>query len=234
MSNLQTNIPLVNIPFVDDTGRVAEPWFLFLVQLFRRTGGADPTGELTLADVLSLEETFAPIVSPDTPLAGEITLASRASSSYSASAVPVTLGASPAQYKATYPQGFYISGSGITSLSLQRGSTVLPISSAVADMIDAQPTFTAGVSTSVTLPAAFGSISRLWVYFDGVFQGDDQIASLVGTTLTFTSAVPVGTNKVYVKGLSETLGNYAPLELSIGDIVNVSYTSLPSVTVLPR
>lgn len=60
MSNLQADIPLVNVPFVDDKGNVSEVWFIFLVQLWRRTGGGSPpTGILTIKDVIGLEQTFA-------------------------------------------------------------------------------------------------------------------------------------------------------------------------------
>jgi len=59
MSNLQADIPLVNVPFVDDKGNVSEPWFIFLIQLWRRTGGSSPAGNvLTIGDVLGLEQTF--------------------------------------------------------------------------------------------------------------------------------------------------------------------------------
>jgi hypothetical protein len=52
----------------------------------------------------------------------------------------------------------------------------------------------------LTLPSSFSSATKLWIFFDAAFQGDDQY-SLAGTTLTFTSAIPSGVNKVYVKGL---------------------------------
>jgi hypothetical protein len=39
MSNYAANIPLINVPFVTPDGRVSEAWFMFLIQLFRRTGG---------------------------------------------------------------------------------------------------------------------------------------------------------------------------------------------------
>lgn len=60
--------------------------------------------------------------------------------------------------------------------------------------------FTPGTTKQLTLPANFGGVPNIFVFFDGVFQGDDQIQSLVGTTLTFFSPIPVGVQKVYVKG----------------------------------
>jgi hypothetical protein len=61
-STIQTDVPLVNVPFVDlRTGMVAETWFLFLIQLWRRTGGASGTipESLTIQDVLALETVFS-------------------------------------------------------------------------------------------------------------------------------------------------------------------------------
>lgn len=40
MTNYAVNVPLINEPFVRPDGRVSEAWFMFLIQLFRRTGGA--------------------------------------------------------------------------------------------------------------------------------------------------------------------------------------------------
>lgn len=62
--------------------------------------------------------------------------------------------------------------------------------------------FTPGTTTQLTLSQNYGSSSNLWVAFDDAEQGADQF-SLGGTgntTLTFTAAIPVGVNKVYVKG----------------------------------
>lgn len=61
-SNFKSDVPLANVPLVDPgTGLVSEAWFLFLIQLWRRTGGSAPAnGLFTVADVLALEETFAP------------------------------------------------------------------------------------------------------------------------------------------------------------------------------
>jgi len=39
MSNYATNVPLINEPFITPDGRISQTWFMFLLQLFRRTGG---------------------------------------------------------------------------------------------------------------------------------------------------------------------------------------------------
>lgn len=59
--------------------------------------------------------------------------------------------------------------------------------------------FTGGTSTTLTLSQPYGSPANLIVAFDTGFQGGDTF-SLNGKTLTFTSAIPSGIQKVYVKG----------------------------------
>jgi len=59
--------------------------------------------------------------------------------------------------------------------------------------------FTPGTTTTLTLTVAPGSIQNTWIYFDGVYQADNSIASLNGTTLTFNAPIPVGTQLVTVK-----------------------------------
>lgn len=64
MANLQTDVPLANAPISDPkTGVITEAWLLFLIQLWRRTGGSggDAPESITIDDVLALE-TVVPIV----------------------------------------------------------------------------------------------------------------------------------------------------------------------------
>lgn len=60
--------------------------------------------------------------------------------------------------------------------------------------------FTPGTTTTLTLSQTYNSASNLFVTFDAAWQGADQF-SLTNKTLTFTSAIPNGTSKVFVKGL---------------------------------
>lgn len=169
-TDIQTDVPLVNVPFVDPaSGQVSEPWFIFLIQLWRRTGGASgvPPTSLMVADVLALEETFA---------AGFPTIQS------------------PFEVELVMSQG---------TLQEPLMEMIFPPSN-VPDVYDqtfsSGTDFTPGTTTSLTLSKAFGLQSRTWIFFDGVFQGDDQY-SINGTALNFTSAIPVGVSKVYVKGV---------------------------------
>lgn len=61
-------------------------------------------------------------------------------------------------------------------------------------------TFVPGVTTVLTLSGIYGSVSNIWVYFDGVPQLPDQIDSISDFTLTFNSPIPVGVEEVLVKG----------------------------------
>jgi hypothetical protein len=85
--------------------------------------------------------------------------------------------------------------------------------------------FTAGVSASLTLSRAPGNIGNVSVYFDGVYQGGDQILSLVGNVLTFTAAIPVGVQRVYVR-TGTTLSLYVPPNGSILDAAVAAGTKL--------
>jgi hypothetical protein len=53
MANLATNLPVLNVPIVDENGNLTVPWLMFLVQLYQRTG-ADQTPALTLTQVQAL------------------------------------------------------------------------------------------------------------------------------------------------------------------------------------
>jgi hypothetical protein len=53
MANLATNLPVLNVPFVDTNGNVSVPWLMFLVQLYQRSG-ADQTPALNLTQVQAL------------------------------------------------------------------------------------------------------------------------------------------------------------------------------------
>ncbi|ARU23741.1 hypothetical protein RSSE_c3360 [Ralstonia solanacearum] len=66
--------------------------------------------------------------------------------------------------------------------------------------------FIPGTTNQLTLSAGFGSLANLWVFFDGVFQGDENFSSLSGITLNFSNPIPIGVQRVYVKG-----GNTIPI-----------------------
>jgi len=53
MADLATNLPVLNVPLVDDNKNLTVPWLMFLVQLYQRTG-ADQTPALNLTQVQAL------------------------------------------------------------------------------------------------------------------------------------------------------------------------------------
>ena len=53
MANLATNLPVLNVPLVDENNNLTVPWLMFFVQIYQRTG-ADQTPALTLTQVQAL------------------------------------------------------------------------------------------------------------------------------------------------------------------------------------
>lgn len=185
MANLTSNVPLVNVPFVQKDGTISEAWFLFLVQLWRRTGGATSDGELTVADVLGFERTFSPLLSGGgVNFSGDVTFASIGATTDKGSVVDMKMPV--LQSSNNLSDVVYAPSSNVpfvTDKTYSSGSD-----------------FTPGTTTSLTLPGSFYPASNVWVFFDGTFQGDDQY-SISSSTITFTSAIPVGVQKVYLKGI---------------------------------
>jgi hypothetical protein len=58
--------------------------------------------------------------------------------------------------------------------------------------------FVPGTTTQLTLSSGPGSPTNMWVFFDGVYQTPDTW-SVSGTTVTFTSPIPVGVAEVNIK-----------------------------------
>jgi hypothetical protein len=89
--------------------------------------------------------------------------------------------------------------------------------------------FTPGTTMSLTLSKNYGSASNLWVAFDAAEQGADTF-SLSGTTLAFNSPIPIGTNKVYVKGgTSLAIGTVSDSSVAAGSKLYNRITDLVDV-----
>ena len=94
-----------------------------------------------------------------------------------------------------------IQGAGI-QLTTNATSDSIKIESVqdVQDQLFANGThFTAGTNTTIQLSRSYDTEASLWISFDGVLQFPDQY-SISGNLVTFTSAIPTGTQQVYVKG----------------------------------
>ena len=72
MANLATNLPVLNVPLVDDNKNLTVPWLMFMVQLYQRTGG-DLTPALSLTQVQALA-LINLIVSTANGFAGDVTI----------------------------------------------------------------------------------------------------------------------------------------------------------------
>jgi hypothetical protein len=97
--------------------------------------------------------------------------------------------------------GRYLMKGDIASLV---GATVETFISDVLPNPDGLPTFTAGTSLALTLANLYNSNSNIEVFFDTSFQGPDQY-NLIGFGLGFTSPIPLGVNRVYVRGSAASL-----------------------------
>jgi hypothetical protein len=99
---------------------------------------------------------------------------------------------------------------GISAMSTTEARTLLNVSNganASANFLQVYAgggvDFTAGSSTTLTLPATPTNEASLSVFFNGLFQQSDEW-SFSGTTLTFGTAIPVGVTSIEVR-----INNYA-------------------------
>jgi hypothetical protein len=146
-----TNIPNPGVPFLDQTGRITQVWWAFLLAIFQRTGGGGTPTPPAQTDFTPLIEALVPVpfAFPDNPP--------------DAVAVPTF------------------------------------INDPVEDIFASGVGFTPGVTTVLTLSKVYATKASVLVHFDGTFQATDQY-SVSGSTITFTSPIPVGTSNVYARG----------------------------------
>lgn len=166
----------------------------------------------------------------------------------------VTPGASPFTYTALANGVLSVTGGAVSSVAIIRQGVSVATgigsssASAIGSLTDEKSSsgsvgftagvdFTAGTSNSVTLSQNYGSTSNLFVAFDAGEQGGDTL-SLGGAgnkVLTFNAVIPLGTQKVYVKGaLPSTIvssGGLIPLRRL--DQAQITYTSAPTIAFLP-
>jgi hypothetical protein len=87
----------------------------------------------------------------------------------------------------------------LTSAFLTQNDLALIAASSSIETFTAGVDFTPGTTVALSLAHQYVSGSNIEVHFDASFQGPDQYF-LLNQTLTFTSPIPVGVNKVYVSG----------------------------------
>jgi hypothetical protein len=187
MANIPAGFPLSNVPsWTDSQGRPVRAFYYLILALWQRTGGASGnTGSTSV--VTSLSPAF---LGDDGGDAGEYFAIQGPPGlpGVPGSAGPAVLIDAPEADEPIMRAGLLAPGGWFD----EKGSGGTPGFAAGVD-------FTAGTTTVLTLSQAYGWTANLIVTFDGAFQGPDQY-SLNGKTLTFTSAIPNGTNKVFVKG----------------------------------
>lgn len=161
-----SNIPNPGVPFLDQSGRISQVWWAFLLAMFQRTGGSGTPPSTTPVDYSPLIDAQAPY--PLFP---------------SAQDAPASVAIPPI----------------IDLLAPDSVSVPFFFTDPVEDIFTAGTNFTPGATTTLTLSKVYTSAAAVMVHFDGTFQATDQY-SVAGNTITFTSAIPVGTSKVYARG----------------------------------
>lgn len=203
--NPSANFPDVGAPMVDPkTGRLSTVWFQLLLALFNRTGGTsgDSSGDLAAA----LDELFQQLQSLVAPnCAPEL---ARRIADVEAALSALTLALRDPEPDSFVPTHGIQDAPDLHALVTSTASGFMSstdkakldgMTATVEDKFVSGTGFTAGTTTSLTLSKAYASAAAVTVHFDGVFQGSDQY-TIAGTTITFTSAIPVGTQTVYARG----------------------------------
>jgi hypothetical protein len=192
MSNYQTDVPLINVPLVRPNGMISEAWFMFLIQLFRRTGGGTGgDGQLTIADVLSYDVTMAqPAVNGAVDTLGLEAIQSAVAQSIGSDVMAL-------EVSMAWPSD----AGQLTEMNLA------PISDSMGQQ--APKSITLGAS-----PATYTATYR-------------QALHITGGTVSAISLARSGTSLALATGTGL-------IELSAGDQVTVTYTALPTTTILGR
>lgn len=265
MSGLPTKIPPQNLA-IGEKGPDGQlymqfDWYLFLynlaLQVFSTQSGTIPSSP---SDFLEMANLFAQTADVPQTYHGIANLFAL----HGVGALPeplpvaqpvqsVTPGASPFTYTALSNGVLSVTGGTVSAVSIIRqgvsvatGISTSGSASAISSLTDEKGSggtfgfatgvdFTPNVTTNLTLSKVYGSAADLWVAFDGAEQGADSY-SLSGTTLTFTSAIPLGTSKVYVKGATPSTINGAGgglIPLRRLDQVQITYSAAPTVAFLP-
>jgi hypothetical protein len=107
--------------------------------------------------------------------------------------------------------------------------TAASYSSPVTDLFTAGVDFTAGSSTTITLSGSGLSEDAVMITFDGVVQHHDQY-SISGTTVTFTSAIPVGVGFVEAQYATRSVGAIDNVAIGANTPSTGVFTTINGVT----
>lgn len=187
MSNIPAGFPLANVPsWTDAQGRPVRSFFYLVLALWERTGGASGSSGNTSETIVTAP---AFLGDGDSDSSDSFWIPGPAGlPGIPGAAGPALLLDAPEADEPIMRAGLLAAGGWFDEKG--SGGTI-----GFAAGVD----FTGGTSTTLTLSQPYGSAANLIVAFDAGFQGGDTF-SLNGKTLTFTSAIPSGIQKVYVKG----------------------------------
>ena len=180
----------------------------------------------SITSTLSLVETASmnAIQAANTANAAVTTITANATTAAN-SAIAAAQSAANALANATLVQADYTSITSdlatATTLLNNATTTATTISEYVASLVPASEVFMVGIgftigATSITLAGLYGSINNIKVHYNGVYQGINQLASLVGHVLSFTAPIPVGVSVIYVDCLGAVAVTPVAAASSIG------------------
>ena len=259
----QQSVPLNQIQPGDDPQYMNTNWYLWAYNISKAVLGTGSSGSTPASpyDALQTADLFSQTADIPQAYRKINNLAALLAGGALVDPVPqaqpvqtVTPGASPFTYTALTNGVLSVTGGAVSAVSIIRqGVTVATgitssSESAIGSLTDEKSTngsvgftagvdFTAGTSTSVTLSQNYVSTSNLFVAFDGGDQGGDTftLGGAGNKVLTFNAVIPIGTQKVYVKGaLPATIsssGGLVPVRRL--DKVQITYTVAPTVVFLP-
>lgn len=200
-----SNFPDVGAPLSDpQTGRISAVWLQLLIALFNRTGG---TGGSTPTDVTEQISAVVQQLESLVPASYGPELARRIAD------VEAALSSFALSIRESEPESFVpthgiqdapdlhalVTSTAAGFMSSTDKAKLDGMTATVEDKFVSGAGFTPGVTTSLTLSKSYLSTAAVTVHFDSAFQGSDQY-SIAGTTITFTSPIPVGTSTVYARG----------------------------------
>lgn len=210
--NLVTNIPLIDVAPIDPrTGKWTEAWFIFFVQLFRRTGGdSGGDGQLTIADILGLEDFLpqADFSSQETARISDAIAQVRATvAAWDGALVDPGTWSPNVSDAAAFP---------IETVAPWPISSSAPDVLVTAPVSDSAWTQAPSAITVGASPFSYKATSRQAVHLTG---GTVSSLSYVRGSSTLTLSVASGGQLV---------------EMNAGDALTVTYSDAPTMTVIPR
>ncbi|MFO0467347.1 MAG: hypothetical protein ACK5ZS_00140, partial [bacterium] len=188
------NVVLVNGAFdwIDGSGYLEDTWPITIRRVRPLTQTADIRNQGAYHPEIH-EDVFDHLMMVDQQQQDEINRSMRLPESVSSTDADTTL---------PVPEGLHLVGwnqdaNALVNYNPADIATVAASGNWNVDTFEAGADFTAGVTTSLTLSSAPGSENNTQIYFDGVYQAK-LTYGVLGVTITFDAAIPVGVDVVDV------------------------------------